>query len=42
MNWLERNGETKISKIYVFITYDLLDNGPVYFVKRLIKRKKGV
>ena len=42
MNWLERHGEMKISKIYVFITYKLLNNGPVYFVKRLIKRKKGV
>ena len=40
MNWLERNGETKISKLYVFCTYDLLDNGLAYFMKRLV-RKKG-
>lgn len=38
MNWLERNGETKISKLYVFLTYDLLDNGPIYFLKRIWKR----
>lgn len=41
MNWLERNGETKLSKLYVFCTYDLLDNGPMYFVKRILKRLIG-
>lgn len=38
MNWLERNGETKISKLYVFLTYDFLDNGSIYFIKRLLKK----
>lgn len=38
INWLERNGETKISKLFIFCVYDLLDNGPIYFVKRLVKR----
>ena len=41
MNWLERNGETKFSKLYVFLTYDLLDNGPVYFVKRMLKKARN-
>ena len=40
MNWLERNGETKISKLYVFLTYDLLDNGPMYFIKRVLKKAR--
>ncbi|WP_173553372.1 glycosyltransferase family 32 protein [Sharpea azabuensis] len=39
MNWLERNGETKFSKLYVFLTYDLLDNGLAYFLKRVWKRQ---
>lgn len=39
MNWLERNGETKFSKLYVFLTYDLLDNGLAYFLKRIWKRR---
>lgn len=34
INWLERNGETKVSRLYVFCAYDLLDNGLVYFIKR--------
>lgn len=38
INGLERNGETKISKAYVFCVYDLLDNGLLYFVKRCLKR----
>lgn len=40
INWLERNGETKISKLYIFCAYDLLDNGPVYFIKRTFNKKK--
>ncbi|MGO5163484.1 glycosyltransferase family 32 protein [Fusicatenibacter saccharivorans] len=38
INCLERNGETKISKIYVFLAYDFLDNGPMYFIKRIFKK----
>lgn len=38
INWLERNGETKISRMYVFLAYDLLDNGPMYFIKRILKK----
>lgn len=38
INWLERNGETLISRLYVFCAYDLLDNGPIYFAKRLIRK----
>lgn len=42
INWLERKGETKLSKIYVFFAYDFLDNGIKYFAKRFyskIRRK---
>lgn len=43
MNFLERNGETRISKLYVFFAYDFLDCGPVYFFKRLLRKiKKGM
>lgn len=38
INRLERNGQTVLSKVYVFISYDLLDNGIWYFVKRLLKK----
>ncbi len=38
INWLERDGQTTLSKAYVFIAYDLLDNGIWYFVKRLVKK----
>jgi len=38
INFLERNGETRLSKIYVFLAYDFLDNGPIYFVKRFLKK----
>ena len=36
-------GEGKLLKIYTFIAYDLLECGPVYFAKRLLKKlqKKG-
>ena len=40
VNWLERDGETRISKIYIFISYDLLDNGLVYFIKRLLRKNE--
>ena len=40
INFLERNGETKISKMYVFLAYDLLDNGIVYFIKRFKNKLK--
>lgn len=42
INWLERNGETKLSKLYVFCAYDLLDNGPGYFVRRTISKIQKV
>lgn len=35
INWLERNGETALSKIYIFFVYDFLDNGLIYFIKRI-------
>lgn len=38
INWLERNGETPISKLYIFCVYDLLDNGCIYFIKRFGKK----
>lgn len=38
INWLERKGETKISKLYVFCVYDLIDNGLMYFAKRIFNR----
>lgn len=41
IDWLEKNGQTKLSKIYVFCVYDLLDCGLLYFIKRFfIKIKK--
>ena len=40
INWLERKGETRISKIYIFFVYDLMDNGIIYFIKRKFKRKE--
>lgn len=38
INFLERNGETRFSRVYVFFAYDFLDNGPVYFLMRLMKK----
>lgn len=38
INRLERKGPTKISKLYVFLAYDFLDNGCIYFLKRCFKR----
>ncbi|MBS5431255.1 MAG: hypothetical protein KHX75_09285 [Lachnospiraceae bacterium] len=35
INWLERNGETALSKTYIFFAYDFLDNGLYYFIKRI-------
>lgn len=34
-NFLEKNGETCLSKTYVFLAYDLLDFGPGYYAKRI-------
>lgn len=41
INYLERNGETKLSKLYVFCVYDLLDCGPLYYLKRLFNKMKS-
>lgn len=35
INYLERNGETKISKLYVLLAYDFLDYGPLYFISKV-------
>ena len=41
LNYLERNGETWLSKLYVFCVYDLLDCGPWYYIKRLFIKIKN-
>ena len=41
MSYLERNGETKVSNIYIFLVYDFLDNGPRYYIKRLAKKVRN-
>lgn len=41
MNYLERDGETKLSKLYIFLVYDFLDNGPGYYIKRLAKKVRN-
>ncbi|WP_343338756.1 hypothetical protein TPELB_09650 [Terrisporobacter petrolearius] len=38
INFLERNGETKISKVYIFIAYDLLDCGLLYFFSKVFRK----
>lgn len=41
INFLEKNGENHLSKAYVFFAYDFLDNGLIYFVKRLVNKIAG-
>lgn len=36
--FFDRRKGTRIEKIYTFCAYDLLDYGPLYFVKRLIRK----
>lgn len=38
INFLERNGETKLSKIYILFAYDFLDYGPMYFLSKGLKK----
>ena len=38
ISYFDQHKGTLIERIYTFCAYDLLDNGPVYFIKRLIKK----
>lgn len=38
INFLERNGETRLSKIYILFAYDFLDYGPMYFLSKGLKK----
>lgn len=37
-NFIENHLGTRAMNLYTFFAYDLLENGPVYFIRRLIKR----
>lgn len=41
-NYFEKKRGKLPEKIYTFVVYDLIDNGPIYFSKRLVKRIKKV
>ena len=36
--YFEMRKGTRLERIYTFLTYDFLDYGPLYFVKRLLKK----
>ncbi len=38
INFFDKRKGTKIEKIYTFMAYDLLDNGAIYYIKRLRDR----
>lgn len=38
INYLERNGETRLSKLYILFSYDLLDYSPGYFISKAFKK----
>lgn len=38
INYLERNGETRLSKMYILFAYDFLDYGPMYFLSKGLKK----
>ena len=35
---MDRNKGKRIEKIYTFLVYDFLDNGAMYFLKRMLKK----
>lgn len=38
MQYLERNGESKLSKLYIFFAYDFWDMGPQYWFKQFLEK----
>ena len=38
ISYLERNGETKLSKMYILFAYDFLDYGPICFLSKGLKK----
>ena len=38
ISYMDRNKGKRIEKIYTFLAYDFLDNGAMYFLKRMLKQ----
>lgn len=38
INFLERDGETYLSKLYIFFAYDFLEYGPFYFISKAFNK----
>ena len=38
ISYMDRNKGKRIEKIYTFLAYDFLDNGAMYFLKRMLKK----
>lgn len=41
IDWIEEHLGNKVAKVYVFLAYDLMEQGSVYFLKRWIKKLFG-
>lgn len=41
IDWIEKKIGKKAADIYVFLAYDLMELGPLYFIKRLMKKIFG-
>lgn len=38
VSWMDKHKGARLERIYNFLTNDLLDYGPIYFIKRLIRK----
>ena len=37
-DWIENHFGKKVTDVYTFFSYDLLEMGPLYYIKRLIHK----